>query len=93
MSHPEDIRLRENINAVKDSGEKAASLTRQLLAFSRKQVLNVHSLDLNVVVEGMVKNESCSGSGVFLFYWLAAATMALVSRLRSFDSIMYGGIM
>jgi PAS domain S-box-containing protein len=55
MSQPEDSRLREDIEAIKDSGEKAAALTRQLLAFSRKQVLEVQPLDLNSVVKGMVK--------------------------------------
>jgi len=55
MSLPADSTLREDIRAIKDSGEKAAVLTRQLLAFSRKQVLEVRPLDLNRVIEGMVK--------------------------------------
>ncbi len=55
LTQPEDSKLREDVEAIKDSGEKAAGLTRQLLAFSRKQVLEVRPLDLNSVVEGMVK--------------------------------------
>ncbi len=51
---PEDAsraQLREILNA----GERATGLTRQLLAFSRKQVLEPKVVDLNVVVEGMQK--------------------------------------
>ncbi|NOZ07224.1 MAG: PAS domain S-box protein [Chloroflexi bacterium] len=46
LSHP----VRENLQKVKALGERAATLTRQLLAFSRQQVLAVRPLDLNVVV-------------------------------------------
>jgi CheY-like chemotaxis protein len=38
------------LEAIKGAGEQAASLTRQLLAFSRKQVLQPKVLDLNKVV-------------------------------------------
>jgi PAS domain S-box-containing protein len=43
---------RENAEAIYDSGEKARVLVRQLLAFGRKQPLEVQSVDLNVVVSG-----------------------------------------
>ncbi len=45
-------RQREVIE-IKKAGERAASLTHQLLAFSRKQVLDPRVLDLNIVVTGM----------------------------------------
>jgi signal transduction histidine kinase/CheY-like chemotaxis protein len=39
--------LRKGIEETKKAGEKAASLTRQLLAFSRKQVIKPEVIDLN----------------------------------------------
>jgi two-component system, cell cycle sensor histidine kinase and response regulator CckA len=44
---------RPKIEEIKKAGERAASLTRQLLAFSRKQVMQAAVLDLNEVVTGM----------------------------------------
>ncbi len=46
---PEDPTWRE-ISQVKRAGERAATLTRQLLAFSRKQILQPKVIDLNEVV-------------------------------------------
>ncbi len=40
----------QEIGAIKDAGLRAARLTRQLLAFGRKQVLQPRILDLNAVV-------------------------------------------
>ncbi len=42
--------IRADLAEVKKAGDRAASLTRQLLAFGRSQVLNPQPLDLNVVV-------------------------------------------
>jgi len=42
--------LREVLEDIKAAGERAASLTRQLLAFSRKQILQPEVLNLNHVV-------------------------------------------
>jgi len=49
---PEDP-LRRHVALIEKTTERAAALTRQLLAFSRKQVLRPTVLDLNAVVEGM----------------------------------------
>jgi two-component system cell cycle sensor histidine kinase/response regulator CckA len=46
----EGDRLRKHVLEIKKAGERAASLTRQLLIFSRRQVLVPHVLDLNAVV-------------------------------------------
>jgi len=42
-----DESLRKEIEEIKKAGEKAASLTRQLLAFSRKQIVQPEILDIN----------------------------------------------
>ena len=43
--------LRSSLEEIHKAGERAAALTRQLLAFSRKQILQPRVLDLNRVVE------------------------------------------
>jgi PAS domain S-box-containing protein len=45
--------LRATLEEIRKAGERAAGLTRQLLAFSRKQVLQPRALDLNHLVEEM----------------------------------------
>jgi PAS domain S-box-containing protein len=47
--------LRHNAEEINKAGNRAASLTSQLLAFSRKQVLQPKVLDLNTVVADMDK--------------------------------------
>jgi len=47
--------FRSNIEAMKDAGSRAAALTSQLLAFSRKQVLQPIVLNLNIVLTDIEK--------------------------------------
>lgn len=52
---PEENTVAGMIAEVKRAGERAAGLTRQLLAFSRKQVLAPVVLDLNETISDMVR--------------------------------------
>lgn len=47
--------LHENLTAVETAARKAASLTRQLLSFSRHKVPHLESVQMNDVVAGMQK--------------------------------------
>ena len=55
MSLPPDDSLRENLNEIIEAGQRAAGLTRQLLVFSRKQVLEMKVVDLNAVIENSTR--------------------------------------
>ena len=47
--HPDDPR-RADVDEIRRAADRAASLTRQLLAFSRKQIMQPRLLDLNDVI-------------------------------------------
>jgi two-component system, cell cycle sensor histidine kinase and response regulator CckA len=50
-----DAQIRESIVEIVESGKRASGLTRQLLAFCRKEVYTPVALDLNAHVESMEK--------------------------------------
>jgi len=52
---PSESPLKEHLLIVKKSAEKAAELTHRLLAFSRKQVLQMQAFNLNTSLESIVK--------------------------------------
>ncbi len=52
---PEDDPLRPRLEAISEAAQNAAALTQQLLAFSRKQVMEIKLIDLNTLIRKMVK--------------------------------------
>jgi PAS domain S-box-containing protein len=55
MEVGKDGSLRKQIAEIRTAGERAASLTRQLLAFSRKQIVQPEILDMNELLTGIEK--------------------------------------
>jgi PAS domain S-box-containing protein len=54
-TYPDDPFLARNLAGLKEAGQKAASLTKQLLAFARRQPMEARIVDLNPVVSGLEK--------------------------------------
>ena len=52
---PDNASARHDADAIGEAAERASALTRQLLAFSRNQLLERHTLDLNMVIVDMAK--------------------------------------
>ena len=50
-----DNPLRENVEEIRKAADRAADLTRQLLAFSRRQIMEMRVLDLNAHVQNLDK--------------------------------------
>ncbi len=55
-----DDPLRRSVEQIQKTAERAAGLTRQLLAFSRKQVLQRKVLDLNAMVDGRQRDAAAA---------------------------------
>ena len=55
MQLPEDSPLRQHIENINQAGIRGAGLTRQLLTFSRKQVLELKPVSVNIVINEFAK--------------------------------------
>jgi C4-dicarboxylate-specific signal transduction histidine kinase len=49
----DDAQVRQRVEPIRDAARRAADLTRQLLAFSRRQPRNPELLDISSVIRGM----------------------------------------
>jgi PAS domain S-box-containing protein len=52
---PKEDPLRQDLEEIRSAGERAAALTRQLLAFSRRQMLQPQIVDINILVRQLEK--------------------------------------
>jgi len=81
--------LRHGLEEIHAAGERAASLTRQLLAFSRQQVLEPQSLDLNdVLMAAMSMLERLLGEDVELRLSLAPSVETLRADRGQLDQVI-----
>jgi len=68
---PDRARLKRSLGAARTAADRAATLTQQLLAFSRKQRLEGRSVNLNAVAEGIREMAARTlGEGIALRYAL-----------------------
>ncbi len=73
-SHP----TYENLQAIRDAAQRASDLTRQLLAFARKQTIAPQLLDLNITVSNILKTiQEMLDEGIELI-WRPAPDLGLV---------------
>ncbi|MCG3210426.1 MAG: Sensor histidine kinase RcsC [Anaerolineae bacterium] len=86
---PANAPLAEQLRQVKLAGERAADLTRQILAFSRRQVLQVTELDLNQVIIGF-KNlmQRLIGETIKLNTSLAASLNPIMADKSQLEQIL-----
>jgi len=77
---PDYSTLRRDVEEIRKAGDRAAALTRQLLAFSRRQVLQPKVLDLNAMVTKMGRMlRRLIGEGIELSIDLSAS----LSRVKA----------
>jgi PAS domain S-box-containing protein len=76
---PAGMRLRENLEEIRNCAIRSANLTRQLLAFARRQTIAPQVLDLNETVESMLKMlRRLIGEDIDLA-WLPGKALGLVN--------------
>jgi two-component system, cell cycle sensor histidine kinase and response regulator CckA len=79
----------ELLNEIHKAGQRSAGLTRQLLAFSRKQVLTLKVLDLNVLVADMTSMlRRVIGEDVTLSYAPATDLWPVKADLGQMEQIL-----
>ena len=75
--------------AISTSGERAASLTRQLLAFGRKQMLQPRALDVNAAVRALASMlQSVIGENIAIVTNLDAALGQVMADPDQLDQVM-----
>jgi two-component system cell cycle sensor histidine kinase/response regulator CckA len=81
--------MREDLEEISGAGERAAALTRQLLAFSRQQILQPRVLDLNVVIAGIARMlRRVVGEDVELTVTSAAALGAVTADPGQIEQVL-----
>ena len=81
--------LYEQVKEISRAGDRAAALTRQLLAFGRRQVLQPRALDLNRVLNGMkTMLGRLVGEDIELHYQLAEARPRVLADPHQIEQVI-----
>jgi signal transduction histidine kinase len=84
-----DSPLYENLEEILAAGRRAQDLTRQLLAFSRKQVLEVKDVSLNEVVANMEKMiRRLLGEDIAVYLYLDADTGCVRADVSQLEQVL-----
>ncbi len=87
-SVPGDERYRDALE-IRKAAERAAALTRQLLAFSRKQILKPQLLDMNEIVSGILPMVSrLVGEDVLIEHHLAAGELLAMADPGQIEQVI-----
>ncbi len=84
-----DNKIYTHFEQIKGAGERAASLTRQILAFSRQQVLEMKIINLNQVIiefEGMIRR--LIGENIILKTHLTDGVLALKADKGQLEQVL-----
>jgi CheY-like chemotaxis protein len=85
----EDNPLQKDLSQIRAAADRAAALTRQLLAFSRKQILKPKTFDLVVVVEGVRSLlRRLIGEDIDLKIWLPAEPAWVLADPTQLDQVL-----
>ena len=86
---PDGDPAREDIECIQDAATRAASLTKQLLAFSRRQLQQLEVLDLNTVVHELLKMlRPLIGEDISLVTAVAKAPVYVTADRGQIDQIL-----
>ncbi|MCB1184482.1 response regulator [bacterium] len=78
LEQPGSADLRADLRQIDQAARRSASLTRQLLAFARKQTIEPRNLDLNTVVADLLKMLGRLMGAEIALVWRPEAAPALV---------------
>jgi len=86
---PGDHPLAETLGIIKDSAVKAAALTGQILAFSRKQVLDKKAVSMNTLIENTAKMlRRMIGEDIVLELKLKSPIMNITADPNSMEQVL-----
>jgi CheY-like chemotaxis protein len=90
MKLPDDSPVRGLVDEIHKAGERAADLTRQLMVFSRKSMVEPHVMDLSEVVEGAVATLTrIIGEDVAIETRLAADLHNVMADRSQLDQVLF----